>query len=330
MYQKYADVLIPYVLPLFRATFELDFFPDQRKHARTIVLKKPNKPDRTRTSAHRPIALMDTLGKILASRAAKRSAHETEKYGTLPEGRCGGKPGRSTTDALLATTAFITDAWNKGEAVVALFLDVKPALPSVNKEALMFEFKNREDPDQYVRRFSKKLENRRTSLRFDDHESPAFQTIHGIDQGCPSSPPVYIIYDSGLLDLPTRPKEMPASIFIDDASYLARGKTFEEATSKLVELLQSEGGTLDWAKKTQRGLRIRRMRGSGFHQKQRKTTMSRPTRRKCSHGIETDVQIPWTPSSALRNSWQAHPPKDQLGQLPQRDSATHDTASPLA
>ena len=45
VFKKFKKELIPHLLPLFRATFDLDFFPKQWKTARTVVLKKPNKPD---------------------------------------------------------------------------------------------------------------------------------------------------------------------------------------------------------------------------------------------------------------------------------------------
>ena len=80
-----------------------------------------NKPDYTKPSTYHPIALMDTMKKILASCIVKRLAYKTEKFTMLPERHFSGKPGRSTSDVLLKTTMFITDAWRKGEVVIALF-----------------------------------------------------------------------------------------------------------------------------------------------------------------------------------------------------------------
>ena len=128
-------------------------------------------------------------------------------------------------------------------------MDVKSAFPSVHKDASISELKQRGRPSQYATWFSNKPEQRFTSLCFDDFESELLPILHGIDQGCPSSPPVYIIYDVGLHDLPAKPKCIKASLFIDDASFLARGANFSEACAKLKSLIENEGGILDWARR---------------------------------------------------------------------------------
>lgn len=42
----------------------------------------------------------------------------------------GGRPGRTTTDALHALTYRIKDAWRKKQVVAVLFLDIEGAFPN--------------------------------------------------------------------------------------------------------------------------------------------------------------------------------------------------------
>ncbi|KAH7919726.1 hypothetical protein BV22DRAFT_1022465, partial [Leucogyrophana mollusca] len=60
-----ADLLVPYLGPIFRATFTLQVYPEQWKHSATIVLRKPGRPDYSLPKAYRPITLLDTMAKIL-------------------------------------------------------------------------------------------------------------------------------------------------------------------------------------------------------------------------------------------------------------------------
>ena len=71
------------------------------KHFKTITLRKPGKPDYSIPKAYRPIALEDTLSKVVESLMARKLAMLAEQYNLLPPTHFGGRPGRNTTDAIL-------------------------------------------------------------------------------------------------------------------------------------------------------------------------------------------------------------------------------------
>ena len=50
-----------------------------------MILKKPNKPNYSEPKAYRPIALLDTLGKVLETVISKRLAGLAESYSLLPQ-----------------------------------------------------------------------------------------------------------------------------------------------------------------------------------------------------------------------------------------------------
>ena len=50
-----------------QASIDLGYFPKSFKQMNTVVLRNPGKPDYTVIKAYRPIALENTLGKILES-----------------------------------------------------------------------------------------------------------------------------------------------------------------------------------------------------------------------------------------------------------------------
>ncbi|KAF8597946.1 hypothetical protein BDV93DRAFT_426352, partial [Ceratobasidium sp. AG-I] len=65
MFKQCKDLLIPHLLPLYRATFRLKHYPDAWKLSTTVVLRKPDRPDYTAPKAYRPIALLNVISKIL-------------------------------------------------------------------------------------------------------------------------------------------------------------------------------------------------------------------------------------------------------------------------
>jgi hypothetical protein len=65
-----------------------------------VVLRKPQKLDYTKLGAYRPIALLNTVGKVLKALVAKRLSREAEQRNLLPPSQMGARLGRLTTSAL--------------------------------------------------------------------------------------------------------------------------------------------------------------------------------------------------------------------------------------
>jgi Reverse transcriptase (RNA-dependent DNA polymerase) len=122
-----ADMIIPIIGPIFRATFSMNTYPEDWKNSITLVVKKPAKPSYADPGAYRPIALLDTIGKVLSSCIAEDLSKYAELHNLLPANHFGCRPGRTTTDALHYMATYIKDAWRRGEVVGALFLDIKAA-----------------------------------------------------------------------------------------------------------------------------------------------------------------------------------------------------------
>lgn len=77
------------VLDLFQVSLEGGMLPRQWRHAKIILLKKPNKENYTIAKAWRPILLLMMLGKILESVVAERISHAVETHGLLPTSHFG-------------------------------------------------------------------------------------------------------------------------------------------------------------------------------------------------------------------------------------------------
>ncbi|KAJ8588661.1 hypothetical protein M405DRAFT_711813, partial [Rhizopogon salebrosus TDB-379] len=65
VFKECADTLVPYLTHLFNATFSHRTYYQPWRCFTTVVLRKPGKPNYTVPKAYRPIALLNTTGKLL-------------------------------------------------------------------------------------------------------------------------------------------------------------------------------------------------------------------------------------------------------------------------
>jgi hypothetical protein len=153
---------------IFRAVFELETYPDEWKESITVVLRKPGKPSYEQPKAYRPIALLNTIGKLLSSLIADDLSHFCETRGVLPRTQFGGRPARCTSDSMLLLTHSIKEAWRAKKVASVLFLDVQGAFPNVVKEVLLHNMRIRGVPPEYIKVTELILTGRKTKLSFDD------------------------------------------------------------------------------------------------------------------------------------------------------------------
>ena len=76
-----AELIIPYLIQIFHAAFKLNTYSNSWRTWNTIILRKPGKPQYDIPKAHHPIALMNTIGKLLLSIVAEDLTYMCERYG---------------------------------------------------------------------------------------------------------------------------------------------------------------------------------------------------------------------------------------------------------
>jgi hypothetical protein len=81
------------VAAITTACWKLGHYPKQFKHARTIVLRKPGKAAYDVPGAWRPIALLNTIGKLVEGLTANRLRDTAEEHGLLPATQMGARRG---------------------------------------------------------------------------------------------------------------------------------------------------------------------------------------------------------------------------------------------
>jgi ribonuclease HI len=242
------EALVPHLGPLFRSTHSLRYYPQEWATTETLILKKPGKPDYTTPSAWRPIVLSDGIARLLNSCQTKIMVTMCETLNILPPDHYGARPGRTTTDSIHMLTKIVKDSWRKGQVASSLFLDVKGAFPSVDINRLIHNMRKRGIPQEYTTWLKRRLDNRKTTLIFDDHETNTFAVDNGLDQGDPFSGICYLIYNSDLSEIPVKKAGERILLFVDDAAITVTGKDFSETHNKLRNIMNRPQGIFEWAK----------------------------------------------------------------------------------
>ena len=206
------------------------------------------KPNYQIAKAYRPIALLNTLAKVVTALVATDISFLVENHHLIPKTHFGGRPGKSTIDALHYLSHRIKEAWRKKEVVSVLFLDIEGAFPNAVTKRLIHNLRKRRIPAKYVKFVENLLKGRRMRLRFDDYTSEPIEIRNGIGQGDPLSMILYIIYNADLLEIVDHDKGEDALGYVDDVAILATGKNYEETTNKIEAIMTKDGGGIKWSR----------------------------------------------------------------------------------
>ena len=246
--QRCVDILSGRLTNIFRAVMNLNTYYDPWREFTTVVLRKPGKPSYEIPKAYRPIALISTTAKVLSSIVAEHLSQVVETHQLLPKNHFGGRPGRSTADAVQYLVHRICETWRSNKVISVLFLDVEGAFPNAVTAQLIHNLKKRRIPTAIVNFVEKLLANRKTRLKFDDYISDIINIANGIRQGDPLSMLLYILYNADLLDLPDDPTSEDAIGYVDDIALISVGEDFEETTNSLRNLMCKDEGGIHWSR----------------------------------------------------------------------------------
>ena len=131
---------ITYITKFFGACLRVGYFPKEWKHAKTIMIPKPDK-DLSLAKNYRPISLLSCLGKLFERLLAGRLSLHLEERGLFNKNQSGFRKGKMTSDQLLRLVEESHLGFKKRQATASLFLDAEAAFDKCWHDGVRYKLK---------------------------------------------------------------------------------------------------------------------------------------------------------------------------------------------
>ncbi|KAJ6032769.1 hypothetical protein N7540_003501 [Penicillium herquei] len=236
---------------IFDACVRLGYNPRHFQESTTVTLRKGGPRDYRLPKSYRPIALMNTLGKLLEAVVATRISYAVEEHSLLPKTHLGGRKGISVDHAIQLILSEVREAWGTDKKVSMLLLDVSGAYDNVSHTRLLHNMR-RLGLGHFALWTASFLADRRTRIRLPGYLSDIFPTSTGIPQGSPISPILFLLFNASLVrgcslrGVDGDGTKTCGYGWVDDVAVIAVSSTYR----RNVEMLQAALGQADtWARR---------------------------------------------------------------------------------
>ena len=110
--QQLSPQLKSHLILLYNACLDLRYCPEHFRQSNTVVLPKSGKKDYTKVKSYRPIALLNTLNKIIKSIIVLKLSYAVERYQLLPRNHLKERKRRSTEHVIHGLMKRVYQAWD--------------------------------------------------------------------------------------------------------------------------------------------------------------------------------------------------------------------------
>ncbi|QRW26632.1 Reverse transcriptase from mobile element jockey protein [Rhizoctonia solani] len=182
---------------LFNLCLNIGYHPTSLQNCVIAPIPKPCQQDMSLPKNYQPIALLETLSKLLEKVITTQLTFEAGKFALIPQSQFGGRDITSCTDAGICMVHNIKSHWKSNHRVSLITLDVSGYFNNVDHNRLIYTLDRMGYSNQICNWMKSYLSHRTAQFRIDGHLCPsiALPTV-GIPQGSPLSPILFSLYST--------------------------------------------------------------------------------------------------------------------------------------
>ncbi|KAJ1307070.1 hypothetical protein OPQ81_008049 [Rhizoctonia solani] len=277
----------------FNTCLSIGHHPRPLRNAVIAPIPKPRRNDMSHPKNYRPIALLETLSKLLEKIVTRRLIFEAGAHNIIPHSQFGGRDMSSCTDAALCMIHDIRSAWSHNQVASLLTLDVSGYFNNIDHARLLYTLERLGYSDNICSWLKSYLSSRTAQFRIDGNLCPAFELpCVRVPQGSPLSPILSSLYSIPLLITATD-HQANHFAYINDFSILAFSNSYNNNVNIINNIVTNVHYTA-----TQLGLDFELPKSDLIHFIRPRSNISYNNPKLTVHLDNTDVVI--EPQSCIR------------------------------
>ena len=224
--------LLKFLHFFFNLCINFGIYPANWKIAKAIILHKAGKPEDL-AGSYRPLRITSCLGKLFEKAVAENLSNWAGANKKFNKQQNGFRKKRSTNDNLFKLFKTIELGFCKGHPTTGIFLDVEKDFNQVWHDGLLFKLTSMGLNRKLIRWISNFLYYRKLIISINDQLSDPITPIHGVPQGSPLSPILFILYVNDI------PQPLDAQVNLSqfpDDSNLGTGSRYSQYQPKVAKI----------------------------------------------------------------------------------------------
>ena len=199
MYKWGGPRITDLLVVLFEKIWNAEMVPKCWNESRVILLHKGGQKSKKELKNYRPIALMDTIGKIFCMFLNERMRKCFETCGVLSEEQNGFRVGRCGEDNMFIVRELMERCKRERRRGYFAFLDIEKAYDRVNRDILCKVLSKCGVSEKVVRIIGSMYAETRAKYVLGDIETEWVYSKRGVRQGCILSPLLFSLYTEELI-----------------------------------------------------------------------------------------------------------------------------------